>query len=124
METSEITCNQGRTPQENKNFVTKEIENSALKKDLGGQGIQRGQKVVPNQHHEINRKKNSWWKIWQNPNGEIQELPITFISDGIFGLVFFARRPRIVITHWLFLWPNGCGGSPPKLPRFSMLETF
>lgn len=57
METSEITCNQGRTPQENKNFVTKEIENSALKKDLGGQGIQRGQKVVPNQHHEINRKK-------------------------------------------------------------------
>ena len=70
------------------------------------------------------QKKNSWWKIWQNPNGEIQELPITFISDGIFGLVFFARRPRIVITHWLFLWPNGCGGSPPKLPRFSMLETF
>ena len=57
METSEITCNQGRSTQENKNFVTKEIENSALTKDLGGQGIQRGQKVVPNQHHEINRKK-------------------------------------------------------------------
>ena len=42
METSEITCNQGRSTQENKNFVTKEIEkkeNSAPKKDWKDQGI-------------------------------------------------------------------------------------
>ena len=147
METSEITCNQGRSTQENKNFVTKEIEkeeNSAPKKDLkeegitrgpttpldeGGQGVQSRQgdqevqeghlgfrievvQTMGRQHHEITISIEKYGNLVKVKN---KNLRWHFRSCFLYG---FARRPRIVITHWLFSWLLCCFCSPQKCHNF------